>query len=77
MYGASVHVCLVGVCVLYICTEQTTMKPVYSGHPGTNLKCPDYQGVLIFQVSLHVNGYFGTITKSPHYGCVPIFKGTD
>ena len=24
---------------------------------------PDYQGVLIFQVSLHINGYFGTITK--------------
>ena len=31
------------------------------------LKCPDYQGVL---VSLHVNGYFGTITKCPDYGGV-------
>ena len=31
-----------------------TVKPVYSGHLGTSLKCPDYQGVLIFQVSLHV-----------------------
>ena len=54
-----------------------TVKPVYSGHLGTSLKCSDYQGVLIFQVSLHVNGYFGTITKSPDYGVVPIFKGPD
>ena len=42
-----------------------------------SLKCPDYQGVLIFQVSLHVNGYFGTITKCPDYGGVLIFKGPD
>ena len=35
---------------------------------------PDYQGVLIF---LHVNGYFGTITKCPDYGGVPIFKCPD
>ena len=54
-----------------------TVKPVYSGHFGTKLKCPNNQGVLIFQVSLHVNGYFGTITKSPDYGGVPIFKGPD
>ena len=54
-----------------------TVKPVYSGYLGTSLKCPDYQGVLIFQVSLHVNGYFGTITKCPGYGGVPIFKGPD
>ena len=32
---------------------------------------------LIFQVSLHVNGYFGTITKCPDYGGVPIFKCPD
>ena len=30
-----------------------TVKPVYYGHLGTIQKCPDYQGVLIFQVSLH------------------------
>jgi len=53
-----------------------TVKPVYSGHLGTSQKYPDYQGVLIFQVSLHVNGYFGTITKSPDYGGVPIFQGS-
>jgi len=56
---------------------KATVKPVYSGHLGTSLKCPDYQGVLIFQVSLHGNGYFGTITKSPDYGSVLIFKGPD
>ena len=54
-----------------------TVKPVYSGHLGISLKCLDYQGVLIFQVSLHVNGYFGTITKCPDYGGVLIFKDPD
>ena len=29
------------------------MEPVCYGHLGTIQKCPDYQGVLIFQVSLH------------------------
>ena len=41
------------------------------------LKSPDYQGILIFQVSLHANGYFRTITKCPDYGGVPIFKCAD
>ena len=30
-----------------------TVEPVYYGHLGTNKKCPDYQGVLIFQVILY------------------------
>ena len=30
-----------------------TVEPVCYGHLGTIQKCPDYQGVLIFQVSLH------------------------
>ena len=30
---------------------------------------------MITKVSLHVNGYFETITKCPDYGGVPIFKG--
>ena len=47
---------------------------MYSGHLGTSLKCPDYQGILIFQVSL---GYFRTITKCPDYGGITIFKGPD
>ena len=52
-----------------------TVEPVCSGHLGTSLK---YQGVLIFQVSLHVNGYFETInSKCLDSGGVPIFKGPD
>ena len=27
-----------------------TVEPVHYGHLGTNQKCPDYQGVLIFQL---------------------------
>ena len=30
-------------------------------------KCPNYQDVLIFQVSLHARGYFETVTKCPDY----------
>ena len=56
----------------FICSHCS--EPVYSGQLGTSLKCPDHHGVLIFQVSLHVNGYFGTITKCPDYGRVLIFK---
>ena len=33
----------------------------YYGHLETNEKCPDYQGVLIFQVSLYDKAPFGTI----------------
>ena len=50
------------------------IKRVYSGHLRASLKRPNYQGALIFQVSLQVNGYFGTITKCPDYGIVPNFK---
>ena len=46
------------------------VEPVYSGYHETSLKCPDYEGVLIFQVSLHVNRYFGFITKCPDFGGV-------
>ena len=38
---------------------------------------PDYQGVLILQVNLHANGYFGTINKCPDYTSVLIFKYPD
>ena len=34
-----------------------TVEPVYYEYFGTIQKCPDYQGVLIFQVSLHDNVY--------------------
>ena len=36
---------------------------VYCGHVGTNQMFPDYQGVLIFQVSLCDKAPFGTINK--------------
>ena len=51
-----------------------TVEPVYYGHPGTNRKYPDYQGVLIFQVSLCDKAPFGTITKCVDYAGVLIFK---
>ena len=38
------------------------MEPVYYGYLGTNHECPDYQGALTFQVSLH-DALFGTVTK--------------
>ena len=58
--------------IIYVYFLPHTVKPVYSGNLGTSL------GILLFQVSLHVNGYFGTITKCPDYGgVVPIFKGPD
>ena len=41
----------------------TTEENVYYGHLRTFKKCPDYQGVLIFQVSLYDKASFGTITK--------------
>ena len=38
-----------------------TAEPVYYGNLGTNKKCLDYQGVLIFQVTLYDKAPFGTI----------------
>ena len=55
-----------------------TVEPMYYGHYGTIQKCPDYQGVLIFQVSLCDNkAPFGTITKCVDYTGVLIFKYPD
>ena len=53
-----------------------TVEPVYYRHLGTNQRCPDldYQGVLIFQVSLYD---FGTIARCPDYAGVHIFKCPD
>ena len=50
-----------------------TVEPVYYGHFETSQKCPDYQGVLIFQVSLHDNVSFGTTAKCVDYAGVHIF----
>ena len=58
------------------------MEPVYYGHLGTNQRCPtikvsEYQGVLIFQVSLYDKAPFGTIARRPDYAGVHIFKCPD
>ena len=58
-------------------SNTTTVEPVYYGYLGTNKKCPDYQGVLIFQVSLYDKAPFGTITKCVDYAGVLIFKCPD
>ena len=54
-----------------------TVVSVYYGHFGTTHKCPVYQGVLIFQVSLYDIAPFGTITKCVDYAGVLIFKCPD
>ena len=54
-----------------------TVEPVCYGHLGTSQKCPDYQGVLIFQVSLHDNVSFGTTARCVDYAGVHIFKCPD
>ena len=51
-----------------------TVEPVYYGHLGTGKKCPDYQGVLIFQVILYEKVPFGTLTKCLDDAGVRIFK---
>ena len=43
------------------------MGPVYYGHIGTSQKCPDCQGILIFQVILNDKMQFGTLTKCVDY----------
>ena len=44
------------------------------GHTGTIHKCPDYQGILIIQFSLHAKAPFVTIPKCVDYAGVLIFK---
>ena len=56
--------------MLIVCVE-----PVYYGHLGTTHKCPDYQGVLIVQVSLYDKAApFGNITKCVDYVGVLIVR---
>ena len=54
-----------------------TEEPVYYGHLGINKKCPDYQGTLIFLVSLYDKVQFGTIARCVDYAGVLIFKCPD
>ena len=49
----------------------------YYGYLGTSRKCPDYQGVLIFQVSLNDNVSFWTTARCVDYVGVHIFKCPD
>ena len=55
----------------------STVEPVYYGHLGTNKKCSDCQGVLIFQVSLYDKALFGSTTKCVDYAGVLIIKCPD
>ena len=68
-----------GLCIAHTEKEidRCTVEPVYYGHLGTNQRCPDYQGVLIFQVSLYDKAPFGTIARCPDYAVVHIFKCPD
>ena len=45
---------------------------MYYRRLGTSQKCPDYQGVLIFQVSLHDKVSFGTTARCVDYAGVHI-----
>ena len=54
--------------------ESCAVEPMYYGRIGTIHKCPDYQGVLIIQFSLHAKAPFVTITKHVDYAGVLIFK---
>ena len=63
--------------MLQISKIRSTVEPVYYGHLGTNQRCPDYQGVLIFQVGLYDKAPFGTIARCPDYAGVHIFKCPD
>ena len=51
-----------------------SVEPVYYGHLGTSKKCPDYQGVLIFQVILCDEVHYGTSATCVDYPGVLNFK---
>ena len=50
---------------------------VYYEHLWTSQKCSDYQGAMIFQVSLHNSVLFGTTARCVDYAGVHIFKYPD
>ena len=50
------------------------VEPMYFGCIGAIHKCPDYQGVLIIQFSLHATAPYVTITKCVDYAGVIIFN---
>ena len=61
---------------IYYVAESGVVEPMYCGRIGTIHKCPDYQVVLIIQLSLHAKATFMTITKSVYadYAGVLNFK---
>ena len=63
------HDCI-NVCTKEKPLQNTYSEPVYYGHIGTSQKCPNYQGVLIFQVILHNNVSFGTTARCVDYAGV-------
>ena len=64
---------------MHVSTSQCYQKSLYSGTCvlWTPWHHPDYQGVLIFQVSLHNNVLFGTTARYVNYAGVRIFKCPD
>jgi len=52
-----IETCLIDVALSIITTIYSETCVIRT--PWDQIKCPDHQGVLIFQVSLHAKGYFG------------------
>jgi len=67
--------CAVFILTIILCelVQWVIQMNVLFKHLGTSLKCPDYQGVLIFWVSSHVHGYFATIIMPWLWNC-PYFQ---
>ena len=57
-------------CIAYC----STVEPVHYGQFGTDQRCPDYQGVLIFRSFYMIKVLFGTSTKCVDDAGVLIFK---
>ena len=58
---------------IHYVAESCEVEPIYYGRTRAIHKCPDYQGVLIIQFSLHVKVPFVTIAKYVDYAGVLIF----
>ena len=52
----------------------TTVEPLYFGHPWDKYKCPDYKGVLISGLNLYYKAQFGTSVSVLNTG-VSSFQG--
>ena len=58
MVSTFMNTCVCACVCVCVCVSMrahaSTVEPVYHEHLGTSHKRPDYQGVLIFQVSLAI-----------------------